>query len=245
MKNPGGLLVLLITLLSSCTSKQPASMSEPDTTAIERAAVVEVDPVLERFSLPEYLKWKSLMDSLYEKDLTGITDTALINDVESYNPVDMGWSDTYFPDSLHASSTLPAQGKMTYGIQNALDFKPTAWVEGVEGDGLGETIHLHFRRMAAEEPLTRIILYNGFQWSEALFRKNSRIKSLRVSVDGTPTYVFRLQDTMKGQQFAVHIAPNEDRAVMLTLEILDVYPGEIYHDTALTDIQFDGEWKGL
>jgi hypothetical protein len=59
-----------------------------------------------------------------------------------------------------------------------------------------------------------------------------------------PYVVLNLQDTMNLQSFNVGILGYEDRdsapAWSIKFEILEVYPGEKYEDTAITEIYFDG-----
>jgi hypothetical protein len=257
LNNPILLLVVLVAI--GCESKK----SEPGTEAISQSneatsksltpydyrntytKIVSLEPTVLRFSLPEHIQWINLMDSLYEADLSGIKDTVLLNDVGNYDPVGLGWSDSYRIDSVFASSTLPSQGKTTYGAEHVIDFKPTAWVEAAPGLGEGESISFQYEKLSADEPITTIIIYNGFQKSESLYKKNSRVNVVRLHVNGVPAYDLQLKDTMKGQSFSVAITPKDDFPVIITLQIMSVFPGEQYQDTAITEIQFDGIWKGI
>jgi len=207
--------------------------------------IVSLEPTVLRFSLPEHIQWINLMDSLYEADLSGIKDTVLLNDVANYDPVGLGWSDSYRIDSVYVSSELAAQGKTTYSAEHIIDFKPTAWVEAAAGTGEGESISIRYEKLNEDEPITNITIYNGFQKSEALYKKNSRIKVVRLHVNGVPAYDLKLIDTMKGQSFPVEIIPKDPFPVILTFQIISVFPGEQYQDTAITDIQIDGLWKGI
>lgn len=207
--------------------------------------IVALDPTVSRFTLPEYIQWINLMDSLYETDLSGIKDTVLLNDLGNYDPVGLGWSDSYLIDSVFASSELASQGKTTYSAKQIIDFKPTAWVEGAAGLGEGESISIRYEKLSEEEPITNITIYNGFQKSESLYKKNSRVKVARLHVNGVPAYDLQLKDTMKGQSFSVDITPKDTFPVILTFQIISVFPGEQYQDTAITDIQVDGLWKGI
>lgn len=207
--------------------------------------IVALEPTLLRFSLPEHIQWLNLMDSLYEADLSGIKDTVLLNDVANYDPVGLGWSDSYRIDSVYASSVLAAQGKTTYSAEHIIDFKPTAWVEAVAGTGEGESISIRYKKLSEDEPITNITIYNGFQKSESLHKKNGRVKVVRLHVNGVPAYDLQLKDTMKGQSFSVEIIPKDSFPIILTLQIISVFSGEQYQDTAITDIQIDGLWKGI
>lgn len=225
-------------------TKSPEN-NDPYDYRINYAEIKSLEPTLQRFSLPEHIAWVAIMDSLYEKDLSGIKDSVLVNDVNTYDPVGMGWSDSYSIDSIFASSVLAAQGKASYDPQKATDNKPTAWVEGMPDHGVGESISMRYPMLEKDEPINSITIFNGFQKSESLYKKNSRVKTLRLLVNGTPAYDLQLADTMKGQSFSIDIVPGDRLPVIITLQIMAVYPGEQYTDTAITEIQFDGIWRGI
>lgn len=256
---PSNLILLLVVLVAmSCESKKSEPGTEAKSESDESTSsltpydyrktytkIVALEPTALRFSLPEYHQWINLMDSLYEADLSGIKDTVLLNDVGNYDPVGLGWSDSYRVDSVFASSVLASQGKTTYNAEHVIDFKPTAWVEANPGAGEGESISFRYEKLSADEPITSITIYNGFQKSELLYKKNSRVKVARLLVNGVPAYDLQLKDTMKGQSFSIDITPKDGFPVILTLRIMSVFPGEQYQDTAITEILFDGIWKGI
>jgi len=73
----------------------------------------------------------------------------------------------------------PFEGIGNYGTHNLLDKNPsTAWVEGVEGDGIGETVTIE----AGETLKEAIIFRNGYQKSQGTFEGNSRVKRMRVTL---------------------------------------------------------------
>lgn len=234
---------VLIAILISCGKKE--TVTPPESSPAPEEIIMDVQPTLLRFSWPEYLAWKERMDRYYDTDLSGITDTTLLNDIASYDPVDMGWGDSNFADTVYASSVLAPQGKTHYRPENSSDRKTTAWIEGVEGTGEGEWILFHFNKINPDEPLTSITIYNGFQLNAATYAKNSRVKVIRLYVNETARYDFYLQDSMKGQQFAVDIRTDNDQPVVLKFEIRAVYEGTHYQDTGLTEIEFDGVWGGI
>ncbi len=82
-----------------------------------------------------------------------------------------------------ASSELnpvdPFEGFGEYGAHNLFDSDPgTAWVEGVEGHGTGEYIIVQ----AGKQLPVRIIIHNGYQKTERLYRMNSRPRQLKLSL---------------------------------------------------------------
>lgn len=140
-------------------------------------------------------------------------------------------------DTLTASSFLPESRVSNYFPSNAHDkYLQTAWVEGKEGYGIGEEIHIAFE-LGARLAWTHIIVYNGYCKSEKAWNDNSRVKRALLLVDGEPLAEIRLQDTYKGQRFSLGSFPGKS---VLTLRILEVYPGDKYADTAISEINFDG-----
>jgi hypothetical protein len=149
-------------------------------------------------------------------------------------------------DSTYASSELVG-GKYTANNIHDLNYK-TAWVEGVTGQGIGEKITYDF---PPENPrITKIIIVNGYVKSPKAWTENSRVKKLKMYVDGKPFALLELADSKQEQSFSFEplgLSDREDYDKLLTLprwtitfEIMEVYPGSKYEDTAITEIYFDG-----
>jgi len=88
-------------------------------------------------------------------------------------------SDVVGPVGAGASSWLVENddwGK--YAPGNLFDgSKDTAWVEGVDGDGLGEQVWFTVDRETDD-----LIVTNGFARTQALFHKNNRLKRLEATL---------------------------------------------------------------
>ncbi|MBE9509254.1 MAG: hypothetical protein IMY71_00125 [Bacteroidetes bacterium] len=66
-----------------------------------------------------------------------------------------------------------------YGAHNLFDKDAaTAWVEGVKGDGIGESVYIGMGDRLNE----KICIVNGYQKSQSLYFKNNRPKTLRLSL---------------------------------------------------------------
>lgn len=152
-------------------------------------------------------------------------------------------------DSLFASSELPSNKELTYRASNAhdLDFR-TAWVEGKTGPGIGESITYVF---PPENPrITTIKIANGYVKSEKAWRENSRVKKLKLYVNGKAYAILNLEDKRVLQLFTVDpighsVRDNWDLLksqppINLKFEILEVYRGDKYEDTCISEIFFDG-----
>ena len=139
-----------------------------------------------------------------------------------------------------ASSTLPPSSKFSYDAGNAHDFNSnTAWVEGVDGDGIGEYIEYW---LYGGPPMNAIEILNGYVKNEKAWLANSRVKSLKVSVAGKPVAILALQDRRDLQRFDLRqaVQAEENDSLVLRFEILDVYRGAKYRDTVLSELTFDG-----
>lgn len=146
------------------------------------------------------------------------------------------------PFSVTASSSLKSNGKNSYDGQNAhdLDYK-NAWVEGVSGYGIGEYLLYKFK---GDSPrVTEIIVVNGYVKSRAAFKNNSRVKKLKVYKDDKPIAILELKDIMGEQTFDIGtLGYHRENAPdwSLKFEIMEVYEGEKYDDTAISEIYFQG-----
>lgn len=154
-----------------------------------------------------------------------------------------------FVDSIYSSSNLPPQGKYNYEPENLHDWDyRTPWIEGVDGYGIGESIIYEF--VASNPRITNIIIVNGFTLNENSWFENSRVKKLKVYLNNEEFAILDLKDTKNDQVFVfdpIGLRGSEDYEVLKTMpnwtlkfEIIEVYEGDVYEDTAITEIYFDG-----
>ena len=150
-------------------------------------------------------------------------------------------------DTVTATSSLPPQGNYQYEIDNIFDLNyKTAWVEGVPGYGIGEKITYHF---PGDHPrVTEIIVVNGYVVSEEAWFNNSRVKTLNVYYNDELFATLHLKDTKNDQVFRFdpigsrNFVQDVENATdwTLTFEIMNVYEGDLYDDTAISELYFDG-----
>lgn len=113
----------------------------------------------------------------------------------------------------------------------------TAWVEGVEGYGKGETIS-YTVNPSEESLLETVDIINGYTKTEALWHKNSRVKTLEMRVEGE-SYLLHLEDSMDVQRFKLpDIEMGSETLFQFTIK--EVYEGDVYEDTAISEIHFTG-----
>lgn len=146
------------------------------------------------------------------------------------------------PDTVIGSSHLKAQGKISYVAKNAHDHNyKNVWVEGVPGYGIGE--YLTYKFKGGSPRVTTIIVVNGYVKSAKAYKENSRVKKLKVYKDNKPIAILELQDIIGEQSFDIGVLGNNKEGTpdwTLKFEIMEVYKGDKYDDTAISEIYFNG-----
>ncbi len=148
--------------------------------------------------------------------------------------------------SVTASSLLASQKSHAYGPGMASDLRyDTAWIEGVEGPGIGESLIYRFDNKHPR--ITKVLVHTGYIKNESIWVKNNRVRMLELAINGKPTALLQLSDTRAQQTFDLEqfgIGPLGRRAdgedLILRFTIRNVYPGTMYDDTAISEIYFDG-----
>lgn len=131
------------------------------------------------------------------------------------------------PYKVVSSSALKQQGENTYSAENANDLSlKNAWVEGVKGQGIGEYLEYFFKNNSPR--LHTILIYNGLVKSENAWKSNSRVKTLKLMVNGEDFAILNLADSKAEQSFNIGLLGHrpDGKDLILKFEILDVYPGE-------------------
>ena len=138
---------------------------------------------------------------------------------------------------IKVSSSLNDSYKAEFA--NDLSYK-TAWVEGKKDEGIGEHLEYYFKNDSPR--ITEIIISNGYMKSEETWKNNNRVKKLKLYVNGVPLGVLNLKDSRTDQYFSVGTLGHNKNGtdLILKFEILEVYKGSKYNDTAITEIYFDG-----
>ncbi len=136
--------------------------------------------------------------------------------------------------SIEVSSELSGQAGNNYSAENLTDGDPeTAWVEGVYGYGHGEVITVSvIDKIIAEGFAVR----NGYCRPDGAWLENARIRKFIVCLNDSPFMVAELEDTTDMQviRFSENLSLGEDDS--LTFEILEIYPGSMYQDAAVSEL---------
>ncbi len=168
--------------------------------------------------------------------------------------MDEGYNMTYFMNDSDfqfttTSSALAAQKENNYDAKNISDSSyQTAWIEGVKGYGIGETVAFKFP--PGHPRITKVIIANGYIKDKNTWKNNSRVKQLKMYVNNKPFAILNLEDVYAEQTFKIPTIGYERGVILdkkdnvqpdsIKFEILSVYKGDKYKDTAITEIYFDG-----
>jgi len=122
----------------------------------------------------------------------------------------------------------------TYYPPNTIDGKRgTAWIEGVDGPGIGEWIHFDFDR---EIDLHRILIQPGYFKSPYIWAQNNRLATVTAQFSDGSSRKLNFDDRMEAQK--IDVGSIRTRWVRLVIE--SVYYGTD-PDTAVSEIAF--EWE--
>jgi hypothetical protein len=126
-----------------------------------------------------------------------------------------------------------------YHPSYVLDDDPkTAWVEGAEGDGLGESLTIPVSNLQSARAV-RLVIFNGYQKSKGLLEANAAVKQLTVTVRGpggreSARKQLTLERKMGPQSFDIPVTGSV-ADVVLTID--SVHAGSKYRDTCVSDVQ--------
>lgn len=197
-----------------------------------------------------YFNEEQLMRWRYSKDALD-AQNAVNYDFEKTGEY-LGWEDTVLEESsmlknrissiiktqfdmsniTYASATSSlSEYNMTHSPERIFDGDiSTAWVEGVNGQGIGEAITLYFD---SEYILNKVVINAGYQKNSEIYGKNSRPKELKISFSDGSSQVYTLQDINAKQEIIF------EKAVItkyISFTIQSVYQGNKYEDTVISEI---------
>lgn len=147
--------------------------------------------------------------------------------------------------NIVASSELNVKAKdgSTYHAQNMIDGNPeTAWIEGVDGLGIGEYIYIEFDGVKS---VSEIDIYPGFLKTKNRYLVNGQPTRLLIEWEGGQSEIGldRVDVSTDDEPFELDEMPiaklNLDEAVQtsyLKFTIIDAVGGSKYEDVAITDV---------
>ncbi len=136
-----------------------------------------------------------------------------------------------------ASSTLAPQGQHHYDAIN-LKGDPqrevaSPWAEGVEGDGIGESITLEVKRPL---PLYGILIRAGYYDSDekASWLKNNRVAALEITLNDEHTFTENIPDERSEDPCLLRVRDYNKPVHKVKLVIKGVHRGTQFHDTCIS-----------
>jgi hypothetical protein len=128
-----------------------------------------------------------------------------------------------------------------YHPSYVLDDDPrTAWVEGAEGDGHGEQLSWRISTLKSAKRV-KLRIKNGYQKSKKLFGANAVPRKVEIALlsaggGAAVTKTVELKKKM-GWQDVVLDVPAGKGIAGVRLTVRSTYPGRVYKDTCLSDVQ--------
>ena len=155
---------------------------------------------------------------------------------ESYDDSEMS-DDGYYDEGqaiyAEASSQRDSMGDIDYPPENAIDGDlATAWVEGADGDGIGEWISVSF---ADVDSMNGLWIRNGYQKSEEAYTTNNRVKEVYAEFEDGSVDKFILED--KNDEAQPIFFSEEKPGNTVKLIIKSVYHSEDELDTCITEVE--------
>jgi hypothetical protein len=139
-----------------------------------------------------------------------------------------------------ASSTLAAQGKHNYDVVNIMG-DPTRevqspWAEGVEGDGIRESITLNVKRPL---PLYGILIQPGYYDydDKEPWLKNNRVAALEITLNDEHTFTESIPDEHFERPYLIRIRDYTKPVNKIKLVIKGVYRGTQFRDTCISLVE--------
>jgi hypothetical protein len=138
-----------------------------------------------------------------------------------------------------ASSTLKPNGEHKYDVDNIKGLESgTTWAEGVEGDGIGESIALTVHRPL---PLDAIMIMPGYKSEEgALWTKNNRVAELEITLNGEHTFGAAIPDDKFADLYPIPVRGYTKPVNSVKLVIKALHRGTSAHDTCISEVELRG-----
>jgi len=207
-------------------------------------------------------RFKKLSDTRYEWDFENlkptITDDIRIIAHSKYDSYPTGYSEEelqnraeyvirsnqYFLDHTDydatASSTLAAQGKHNYDVVNVKGDPtrdvPSPWAEGVEGDGIGESITLNVKRPL---PLYGIRIQPGYYEydDKEPWLKNNRVAALEIMLNDEHTFTESIPNERFERPYLIRVRDYTKPVNKIKMVIKGVHRGTQFRDTCISLVE--------
>jgi hypothetical protein len=137
-----------------------------------------------------------------------------------------------------ASSTLAAQGKHHYEVENikGRSEEGTPWAEGAKDDGIGESITLNVKRPL---PLYGILIRPGY-WeyaSDKSWKKNNRVAALEITLNDERTFTETIPDETFQKPYLIRVRDYPKPVNKVKMVIKGVHRGTQFRDTCISLVE--------
>jgi len=135
------------------------------------------------------------------------------------------------PAGLEASSYLERDGEYFEAKHLADGKADKAWIEGVDGSGLGSWVKI---AVPAGTKVSGLKIWNGYWITPTYWERYNRAKDIEVQVDEGEVHKFTLKDEMKPETIRL---PSATAGSSIRIKIKGIYKGNTYNDTGFSEIQ--------
>ena len=137
-----------------------------------------------------------------------------------------------------ATSTLAPQGKHHYEVENikGLSDEDSPWAEGVEGDGIGESITLNVKRPL---PLYGILIRPGY-WDygqDTAWKKNNRVAALEITLNDERKFTETIPDETFQKEYLIRVRDFTKPVNKIKMVIKGVHRGTQFRDTCISLVE--------
>jgi hypothetical protein len=137
------------------------------------------------------------------------------------------------PNKKDENASEP-EGERTFEADNVKGMKDGAWAEGVDGDGIGESLILTVHK---PKPLDAIMIMPGYRDYEGKeWAKNNRIAELEITLNGEHTFTAAIPDEKFEELYPIPVRDYPKPVDKVKLVIKKVYPGTS-GDTCISNVQ--------
>lgn len=139
------------------------------------------------------------------------------------------------PSESENETATQAEGERTYDVNNikGLDWG-TTWAEGVEGDGIGESINLTVHHPL---PLDAILIMPGFKTEDKTrWMTNNRVAELEITLNGEQTFTATIPDEQFAGLYPIPVRDYTKPVSAVKLVIKKVHAGTT-HDTCISQVE--------
>jgi len=149
-------------------------------------------------------------------------------------------SATASPSESATESAAEAEADRTYDVNKIKGLSwGNPWAEGVEGDGIGESITLTVHHPL---PLDAIMIMPGFKSEDrTLWTKNNRVAELEITLNGEYTFTVAIPDEQFSDLYPIPVRGYAKPVNTVKLVIKKVHPGTGSHDTCISQVQLRGK----